>query len=463
MPSLGELPPGPSRTLVETLHTLYDDAGRPGLREIATEVTKGEFRDTVSHEKVSAMLRGKGILKWSKYEPVVRVLALWATPERDAAREARRFKKLWDAASAPQPTTQQPVRREEARLRSAFVLGGITAETDYPTFEPSELERFCHQLGAIIADANVDLVICSPFPDSADYYALRGYLTSRSEGTVHMHSPHHPDVEEAYKQLRQLVGPTAAARIRNWWYPGPETTDPDALGQAWLLCQLMAAERADVVMTVGGKKDKTASTILHLAEARRQPVVPFTFLGGAAERAYARRDWARTFPTLDAEKLKTKDAAKDAVIIANEMMTTRMREEDHWKRPETVFISRASLDVNYARGLDDHLTKAGLTVLFGERDLPKERTVESAIEDAVLRSDLFIVLWSRHYAASRYCYDEIHLALQRHRAGELQLWIINIDGSDIVPPEARGLPQMAAKTPEAVISAARDLLDSSTS
>jgi hypothetical protein len=84
--------------------------------------------------------------------------------------------------------------------------------------------------------------------------------------------------------------------------------------------------------------------------------------------------------------------------------------------------------------------------------------VEAAIEDAVRGSDLFIVLWSRSYAASRYCYDEIALALRRHRAGELQLWIINLDGSDVVPPGARGLPSLQARTPEDVVSVVRDLL-----
>lgn len=177
--------------------------------------------------------------------------------------------------------------------------------------------------------------------------------------------------------------------------------------------------------------------------------MPFAFLGGVAGRAY---------PWLDARKLTEKNTVDDAMVIANQMVTTRMREATRRERPSAVFISRARMNAEYARALDHYLTTVGLTVLFGERELPAERIVESAIEDAVLRSDLFIVLWSRSYAASRYCYDEIHLALQRHRAGELQLWITNLDGSDIVPPDARGLPQVRAPTPEAVVTVVRDLL-----
>lgn len=153
-----------------------------------------------------------------------------------------------------------------------------------------------------------------------------------------------------------------------------------------------------------------------------------------------------------------KNAVGDAMVIANQMVTARVRALGLRQRPDTVFVSRARLDVEYARALDDYLSSAGLRVLFGERELPADRTVESAIEDAVLRSDLFIVLWSRSYAASRYCFDEIQLALKRYRAGELRLWIINIDGSDIVPPGARGLPQLAARSPMAVVNVVHDLL-----
>jgi len=458
LPGPDELPPGLSRELVEALHELYRAAGTPGLREIADTVTHdNRFRDTVSYQKVSEMLRGAGVPKWSKVEPVVRVLAEWSTPRRDPDDEAKRFKGLWDAVRGEAPGESLPADRG-SRLRSAFVLGGVTGETEYPDFEEAELAQFCQRLGAIVAGAGVDMIVCSPFPDSADFHALWGYVESGVGGTVHMHSPRHPDVQDQEAQLRAALGAEAEGRIKNWYYPGPEATDRESFEQAWLLCQLMAVEQADVVIAVGGRMSKTASTILHLAEARQQPIVPFAFMGGAAGRAYARRNWKRAFPWLDARKLTDKKAVGDAMVIANQMVTARMREAGGQGRPGTVFISRARLDVEYARALDHYLSAAGLTVLFGERELPAERTVESAIEDAVLRSDLFIVLWSRSYAASRYCYDEIHLALQRHRVGEVRLWIINLDGSDVVPPDARGLPQVMAETPEALVAVVRGLL-----
>ncbi len=101
LPGLDRLPSGPRRELTEALHELYEAAGRPGLRKIADAVREGEYRDTVSHEKVSAMLKGKDSPRWSKWECVVRQLAVWTSPRRDPEVEASLFLKLWQSADHP--------------------------------------------------------------------------------------------------------------------------------------------------------------------------------------------------------------------------------------------------------------------------------------------------------------------------------------------------------------------------
>ena len=463
LPGPENLPAGPLRELTEALHELYRDAGAPGLRRIAAAVNEDDrFRDTVSHQKVAAMLHGDGAPKWSKLEPVVLLLAQWSTPRRDPGEEARRFKQLWDSIAAGETggiAHDPPERHVSGRLRSAFILGGVTGETTFPDFESAELDHFCQRLGAAVALAGADLIICSPFPDSADFHALRGYVESGAGQTIHMHRPQHQIVDNQYAQLSEVVGPEATARIKTWYYPAPENNDRESMLQAWVLCQLMAMEHADVILAVGGKPDGTAATILHLAEARAQLVVPFAFLGGAAGRAFARRDWEAIYPRLDAQLLNRKSGAEDAMMIAEQMAMSRVRlSHGPQGRPQTAFISSARTDEAYTRALHSYLTGVDISVAFGERDLPKDRTIESAIEDAVLQSDLFIALWSRSYAASRFCHDELQLALRRHRASALRLWIINLDGSDIVPAEARTIPQLMARTPEDVVSVVADLL-----
>ncbi|MFC0528943.1 FxSxx-COOH system tetratricopeptide repeat protein [Phytohabitans kaempferiae] len=89
-----------AQTLVAELQLLYRAAGRPSYRRISTEIRKqNHMPDTVSHETVSAILRGDGLARWSKVECVVRYLAALAVHHPDVADEVRRFHALWLAAS----------------------------------------------------------------------------------------------------------------------------------------------------------------------------------------------------------------------------------------------------------------------------------------------------------------------------------------------------------------------------
>jgi hypothetical protein len=99
LPGLDRLPAGPHRDLTVALHRLYRGAGKPGTRQIAQAVMEGDYRDTVSHETVAAMLRGdEGLPRWVKLEAVVRVLAAWNTPRLDPDAEACQVQRLWHAA-----------------------------------------------------------------------------------------------------------------------------------------------------------------------------------------------------------------------------------------------------------------------------------------------------------------------------------------------------------------------------
>ncbi|MFD5056025.1 TIR domain-containing protein [Streptomyces tendae] len=365
------------------------------------------------------------------------------------------FKLLGRRLAAPRVVAESAAM---SRIRSVYVLGGVTGETTYPDYEQSQLAHVCEQLGQAVARAGAELVVCSPFPDSADLHAVIGYVQSGAGRIVHLHSPRHPEVAERQTEMLAMLGSGHDTEIKNWYYPGPE--DDDSREQAWLLCQIQAMEEADVVIAVGGRVSKTANTVLHLAEARRKPIVPFAFLGGASRRAYQRRDWAAVYPALEHRRLMDRDAVPDAMKIADRLVTARLRTPHNYRwPPRRVFISRARPDAAFAQALETYLSGAGITALVGEKELRPDRMVNPTIEDAVLSADLFVVLWSRSYALSRFCYDEIELALRRHAVGEIQLWIISLDGSDIVPPEARALPQALARTPHALVALVRELLE----
>lgn len=113
-PGEDRAPPGPSRALFLALGELYRDAGKPSSREIAMEVRRGHYRDTVSHDTIAKMLRGHSVPRWDKWDAVVRALAV-RNSQRDPDTEARRMQGLWLAAhdqanvnEAPEDIVQAP-------------------------------------------------------------------------------------------------------------------------------------------------------------------------------------------------------------------------------------------------------------------------------------------------------------------------------------------------------------------
>jgi len=313
----------------------------------------------------------------------------------------------------------------------------------------------------VLARAGAHLLICSAFPDSADYYVATGYADEDcANRVIHLHSPKHERVAEKRLLLEKALqrpGQRHGLVIQDWSYPGPETEE--SWPQAWLLAQLQALERADAVVALGGKVSKTANTLLHLAEARGIPIVPFAFLGGAAHRAYARRDWQRLNVGLDASVMTNDAGVEHAIEIANRLVVDRVaRSFGPSRDPRAFFVSYARKDLTYADATTATLRSRGFEVLTGEDQARGDQMISASIEQSLLKSDVCVVLWSRSYALSPWCYDELEIAGDRSARGQMRIWLFNLDDSPVVPRRARGIAMISIRSPVAIVSAINSLL-----
>jgi hypothetical protein len=285
-----------------------------------------------------------------------------------------------------------------------------------------------------------------------------GYAEGQGSGVIHLHSPRHPRVTEKRQLLIKTLG-REGLTIQEWGYPGPDNDEKEAWGQAWLLAQLQALEKADVIVALGGKVSKTANTLLHLAEAKGLPIVPFAFLGGAAKRAFNRRDWKRLNPGFDSSILERDGGIIDTVNIANTLLTDQSyRVYDKSNKPKTVFVSFSHKDLEMASGLIRSLKQNGLEVLTGDAEIRTDQMVPASIEQAVTKSELCVILWSHNYALSPWCNDELNLAIERHSHGQMGIWFFNLDDSLVVPKQARKLPAISVRSPIAIERVAGELL-----
>jgi hypothetical protein len=94
------------------------------------------------------------------------------------------------------------------------------------------------------------------------------------------------------------------------------------------------------------------------------------------------------------------------------------------------------------------LRRRNLTVFRDERDFGAGRPIPSEITEFIHRADVFVTIWCREYACSPWCFDELVLALERHAAGALTLWLLCVDDTRIVPPGARDLTNYPARNRE---------------
>jgi hypothetical protein len=166
-------------------------------------------------------------------------------------------------------------------------------------------------------------------------------------------------------------------------------------------------------------------------------------------------DWEGLHPGLDVEPLREAAGVERAIELANAIVTARVR---HSTATSTIFISRATADGPYADALKRELERRRRTVLLGDEQIRADRMPGAAITDALIASDLVIVLGSTSYALSPFCSDELELALERRDAGELEIRLCNLDGSAVIPSRARALPQIVTRTPAALVAAIGEML-----
>ena len=143
LPGEDRVPPGPHRDLLKALHALYEGAGKPSLRQIAAGIRDGEYRDTISHEKAGALLRGRGLPGWLKVDCVVRRLADWHNPPLDPDEVAARFNQLWLDADRARPVggsraVTAATQDSAAAADGPPVPAAVIAEHNAPSGFPGE-------------------------------------------------------------------------------------------------------------------------------------------------------------------------------------------------------------------------------------------------------------------------------------------------------------------------------------
>lgn len=333
-----------------------------------------------------------------------------------------------------------------------FLIGGVSVENADPDYDKQmeSLSRSMSELGHSIAKAGHDLLVCSPFEGTADVVAARGALAAIEEsGENSLIEFHHPDTANVVAEMETFKKHFPPALLKSFRHPTPrDEKGNDVLEYAWLLAQTYAMDRSHGVVALGGKAGKAASLLLGLVDVRKKPILPLTFLGGAATQAYDRCRYLLE-DRLGSDLSALHDSGRSAEIV--ELLVRASSDSltsSSVSTPLKFFISYARARPAEADFVETTLRRRQCDVFRDEKDFAPGSPIPSEIEAAIYNANVFIAIWCNEYACSDWCFDELSLALRRREAGKLTVWILCVDNTRIVPPGARNLTNYPARSRE---------------
>ncbi|TBR56516.1 hypothetical protein B4U84_29385 [Westiellopsis prolifica IICB1] len=342
-----------------------------------------------------------------------------------------------------------------------FVIGGTTVDPTEPMFQTQKavLEQTCYQLGCSLGMAGHSLIVCSPFENTADLEVMRGFAeTPPPRPTLEIH---YPDSQTVNTRFDEVLNHFKFSTVSRHLYPPPQVETREAFQYAWLLCQLNAIERSHLIIAIGGKPDGAANMLLLIAEGRRKPLLPISFLGGTASQSFYRCRYELTDRLgEDIDALQDSEHIDKIVHLAERLVDGRSTPATKIKgiRPN-FFISYPRARPAEADYVETILRRRNMLVFRDETDFGAGYDIPRKIQEAIFSADVFVALWCREYACSPWCFDEMELALEKHAQSQLELWIFCVDETRIIPRRARDLVFYQIKSRDELEGRIATLLD----
>lgn len=339
-----------------------------------------------------------------------------------------------------------------------FILGGITdGDSTFDNVNNMRLKNACRNIGRALNNYGHSLIICSPFKDSADYWTLNGFI----QNNQNQHMPieiHYVDMESVRAEVAILELNNKEYKFNKVPHSAPININKESISYAWLLCQLNALESCRAVIAIGGKVDGVANMLLLLAEAKRKPVLPLSFLGGAAGLAFQRRRYELEDRLGDKYLLLQDEKCINELIEGGEMICALQKGNKAKGSNPKFFISYPRTRPAEADYIETLLRRRNMEVYRDESDFGAGSEIPTKITEAIYAADIFIAVWCAEYACSPWCFDEFELALDRHESCETKLWIFCVDNTRIIPKRARNLNWFNVRSREEIEGRVLNLL-----
>jgi len=317
-----------------------------------------------------------------------------------------------------------------------FIIGSV----DPLGNDIEQFSAFGNELGRSFSSHRVTLILCSPYHGSLDFAIVEGIKNvSASFVSLELHYPNTNENTKVWQKL--LLGLDDKIRVQHFVHEAPRSEDKLAMTYAWLYCQLQAVAGAHRMLVVGGKIEGSSDLLTRIAEAQLKEIIPLARFGGVGERFFDRKKY-ELHDKWGPELVELfKDCSNPNLItaqVANELSAVADNEPEN-KHTPVFFISYARQSPGEADYIEMLLRRREYTVLRDDEAIAAGAEVTPAIKEMIYRSTVFIAVWSKDYACSPWCYDELELGLATHQKNGKAIWIFRTDETRIIHPGARGL------------------------
>ncbi len=331
-----------------------------------------------------------------------------------------------------------------------FVIGGSSHSEDSPERDADvcELDRLMMFFAEQLEKSGHEVITCSPFPGTADRALLNALMNDRFSRRRPRVELHFPSTQHTLTEVEKALEGTPDDWVLLFKHPAPADELPASLANAWLFSQLYALERSHAVLAIGGKLGGTTNLLLHLAEAKHKPVLAIPSLGGASEQCYWRRKYELEDRLGDAaSQLSAKNSTHQWTSLIEQLTDQNSRNVvNHKNSAPTFFISYPRARPQEADVVEMLLRRRNLSVYRDDQDFEPGNLIEADIANHIHRASVFIALYSQDYACSPWCYDELRIATSLHSNTKIKLWLLTLDNTRIVLPEARNIVTLPARS-----------------
>lgn len=303
-----------------------------------------------------------------------------------------------------------------------MVIGGITS--DKCDFECLKIK--CIEIGRNLCFSGHNLIICSPFEDSADYWVFQGFTENNENSNVEIYYVNTTKVNSKIETLKSKNNVTTfPLSVKN--------NEKDyELTYSWLLCQLKALEKCDCLIAIGGRDSASANMLLKFAEWKRKIVLPFYGFGGAARYSFERLQYM--LEDIFNERINELGSKEVNSSIVSEIGKFR-----RISKKRKIFVSYAQKRPYEADYIEILLRRRNVEFFRDENEFGAGENIMEEIKSNLYKSNTFIAVYCSEYACSPWCFYELELALDLKEKGLMDIWIIRVDDTRIISKRARDL------------------------